>query len=50
MGNLAKNWPVYVLMAGFIWLIAYTYINSHKEEKKRQEQENNKQSKIGTKQ
>ena len=43
MGNLAKNWPVYILMAGFIWLIVYAFITSHKEEKKRQEQEKGKQ-------
>lgn len=45
MGNLEKNWPVYVLMAGFIWLIVYTFINSHKEEKKKYEEEKGKQGK-----
>lgn len=33
MDNLAKNWPVYVLMAGFIWFVAYVYIHSRKQEK-----------------
>ena len=38
MGDLAKNWPVYILLAGFIWFVASVYIHSHKEEKKKQEQ------------
>ncbi len=42
--HLFKNWPVYILMAGFIWLVVYTFINSHKEEKK-QEQEKSKEKK-----
>ena len=45
MGDLAKNWPVYILMVGFIWLVAYVYISSHREEKKKQEKESGKQSK-----
>lgn len=42
MGNLAKNWPVYILMAGFIWLVAYVYITSNREEKKKQDKEKGK--------
>ena len=48
MGDLAKNWPVYILLAGFIWFVANVYIHSHKEEKKRQEEEN-KQGKTKAK-
>lgn len=33
--HLAKNWIVYVLLAGFIWFVAYTYIHSHREERKK---------------
>jgi len=44
--HLFKNWPVYILMALFIWVVAYAYINSHKEEKKKQEEEKGKQGKV----
>jgi hypothetical protein len=43
--HLFKNWPIYILGAGFIWLVVYTYISSHKEEKKRQEEEKLKEKK-----
>lgn len=43
--HLFKNWIVYVLLGGFIWFFAYVCIHSHKEEKRRQEQENSKKSK-----
>jgi len=38
MNHLARNWPVYILLVGFIWLVAKVCINSYKEEKKDQEQ------------
>lgn len=38
MGDLAKNWPVYILLAGFIWFVVYVYIHSWRQEKKNKEQ------------
>ncbi len=43
--HLFKNWIVYVLLGGFVWFVIYTYVVSHKDEKKNQEQENSKKSK-----
>jgi hypothetical protein len=34
MGNLLKNWPAYVLLAGFAWFLTYVYIHSRKQEKR----------------
>jgi len=45
MGNLAKNWPVYILLAGFIWFVVSVYRHAWREEKKRQEQESSKKDK-----
>jgi len=45
MGDLAKNWPVYILLAGFVWFIVYVYIHSWRQEKKDNKQ-NNSGSKI----
>jgi hypothetical protein len=41
--HLLKNWPIYILLAGFIWFVASVTIHANKEENKRQEQEKNKQ-------
>ena len=35
--HLFKHWPIYVLMAGFIWFIVAIYRNAWREERKRQE-------------
>ena len=43
--HLFKNWPIYILLAGFIWFVASVTIHAHKEEKKKQEQEKNNQGK-----
>jgi hypothetical protein len=40
--HLFKNWPIYILMTGFIWFVASVTIHANKEEKKRREQENSK--------
>ena len=40
--HLFKNWPVYILLVGFIWFVASVTIHANKEEKKRREQENSK--------
>ena len=42
MGDLAKSWPVYLLLIGFIWFVAYVYMHSWKQEK-------NKEDKAGGK-
>lgn len=41
--HLFKNWPIYILMTGFICFIVSIIIHANKEEKKRQEQEKSKQ-------
>lgn len=43
--HLLKNWIVYVLLGGFIWFVAFVYIHSHKEEKKRREQDKQEEKK-----
>lgn len=45
MSNLAKNWPVYILLAGFVWFVVYVYIHSRKQEKK-DKQENKTNERI----
>jgi hypothetical protein len=40
--HLFKNWPIYILMTGFIWFVASVTIHANREEKKRREQENSK--------
>ena len=40
--HLFKNWPIYILLAGFIWFLVSVIIHANKEEKKRQEQEKSK--------
>jgi len=40
--HLFKNWPIYILMTGFIWFVASVAIHANREEKKRREQENSK--------
>ena len=40
--HLFKNWPIYILMTGFIWFVASVTIHANKEEKKRREQEKSK--------
>ncbi len=42
--HLFKNWPIYILMTGFIWFVASVTIHANKEEKKRREQENSKKA------
>ena len=43
--HLFKNWPIYILMVLFIWVVVYAFINGKKEEKKRQEEEKSKKKK-----
>jgi len=40
--HLLKNWPVYILMTGFMWFVTSVIIHANKEERKRQEQEKSK--------
>jgi hypothetical protein len=40
--HLLKNWPIYILMTGFIWFVTSVIIHANKEEKKRIEQEKSK--------
>jgi hypothetical protein len=40
--HLFKNWPVYVLLIGFIWFLTGVIIHANKEERKKIEQENSK--------
>ena len=43
--HLLKNWPIYILMTGFIWFVTSVVIHANKEEKKRQEQGKDRQGK-----
>ncbi len=44
--NLYQNWPIYLLLGGFVTFVIYAVINSRQQEKK-EKQEQNKPS--GTK-
>lgn len=35
--SLARDWPVYIILAGFIWFLTYVYIHSQREAKKKKE-------------
>jgi len=43
--HLFKNWPIYILLAGFIWFVTSVIIHANKEEKKKQGQGKDKQAK-----
>jgi len=35
--NFAQNWPVYLLLSGFMIFVAFAFIDSRKQEKKDKE-------------
>lgn len=36
--HLFKNWPIYILLSGFVWFVAYLLISTWKKLRKEREQ------------
>jgi len=49
MGDFGKDWPVYLALMGFIWMVSYAIIKSKQEEKKEKDQNKASQIKTGIK-
>ena len=43
--HLFKNWPVYVGLAGFAWLVIALIVSSGKQDKKEEEQKKSQEKK-----
>ena len=47
--DLAKDWPVYILLGAVIWFFAYVIISGHKQEKLEKEAKNKEKITQGQK-
>ena len=43
--HLFKNWPVYLGLGGFIWLVTCLIINSRRQDKKEEDQKKSQENK-----
>jgi len=44
--NFAQNWPVYLLLGGFITFVVYAFINSKQQEKINKEAQHKEKDKV----
>jgi len=45
MRDLAKDWPVYLVLLGFVWMVSYPIVKTKLEEKRKREQDKTSQEK-----
>ncbi len=43
--HLFKNWPIYILLSGFVWFVAYLLISTWKQARKEREQNKSQEKK-----